>query len=284
MGIFGFLGKAITGPFRGIGKLLQGDVKGMLGAFGDTLKVGAPFIPGMGVPAAIGLSALGGAAQTLDDPNQGVGNFLKNALAGGAWGGGASLGLKGINQLLSGATQAAQPAALIGPGNIPTGGGPPAWMGSVARGMGDVGNWLKGAGGDKARDSVSKANRDVAQGKLASVDAGKARDTAKNVDRDKATSTLQGKDAGKARDAAKNVDRDKAQSTLQSRDAGKSRDVAKSRDLASKPARSRDSALTGAGNAQGTRQSINRGQSSNRSMSSRGGGGGRAGGGGGFRR
>ena len=143
---------------------------------------------------------------------------------------------------------------------------------------------LKGAGGDQVRESVKKADRDVTQGKLASVDAGKARDTAKNVDRDKAKGTLQGKDAGKARDAAKNVDRDKAQSTLQSRDAGKSRDVAKSRDLASKPARSRDSALTGAGNAQGTRQSINRGQSSNRSMSSRGGGGGRAGGGGGFRR
>ena len=122
---------------------------------------------------------------------------------------------------------------------------------------------LKGGGGDKARDSVSKANRDVAQGKLASVDT------------------------GKARDAAKNVDRDKARSSLQSRDAGKSHDVAKSRDLGSKPARSRDSALTGAGNAQKTRQSINRGQSSNRSMSSRGGGGGRSlggGGGGGFRR
>ena len=145
---------------------------------------------------------------------------------------------------------------------------------------------LKGASGDKARDSVSKANRDVAQGKLASVDTGKARDTAKNVDRDKARSTLQGKDAGKTRDAAKNVDRDKARSTLQSKDAGKTRDAGKARDTTSRQPKSRDSALTGAGNAQKTRQSINRGQSSNRSMSSRSGGGraGGGGGGGGFRR
>ena len=139
---------------------------------------------------------------------------------------------------------------------------------------------LKGAGGDKARESVSKANRDVAQGKLASRDAGKTRDAAKNVDRDKAKSTLQSKDAGQARDAAKNVDRNKAQSTLQSRDSGKSRD------LSSKKAPSRDNALKGAGNAKQSRQNINRGASSNRSMQSRGGGGGRAagGGGGGFRR
>ncbi len=114
---------------------------------------------------------------------------------------------------------------------------------------------LKGAGGDKARDSVNKANREVAQGKLG--DRG----------------------AGKTRDAAKGMDRDKATGSLQSRDTGKARDAGKSRDTASRQTKSRDSALKGAGNAQKSRQSINRGQSSNRSMSSRGGG--RGGGGGG---
>ena len=139
---------------------------------------------------------------------------------------------------------------------------------------------LKGAGGDKARDSVSKANRDVAQGKLASRDTGKTRDTAKGVDRDQAKGALASRDAGKTRDTAKGVSRDQAKSTVTSRDAGKTRDVA------SKKTPTRDNALKGAGNAKKERQSINRGTSSARSMSSRagGGGGGRAGGSGGLRR
>ena len=110
---------------------------------------------------------------------------------------------------------------------------------------------LKGSGGDKARDSVSKANRDVAQGKLGDRDAGKARDTAKS------------RDTGKTRDAAK------------------SRDTGKARDHSSTQSRSKNNALKGSGNANKSRQSINRGQSSNRSMKSHSGGGGRGGGGGG---
>ena len=107
---------------------------------------------------------------------------------------------------------------------------------------------LTGAGGDKAKASVNKANREVAQGKPRDRDAG-------SVDRDRAKSTLQGRDAGMTRDSG-------------SRQTGL-------RD---------NSALSGIGNAQKTRQSINRGQSSSRSMGNRGGGGraggGRAGGGG----
>jgi len=122
---------------------------------------------------------------------------------------------------------------------------------------------LQGAGGDKARDSVNRANRDVAQGKLGNRDTGMSRDTGKKMNRD----------AGKTRDASKNL----------GRDAGKARDSGKSRDFSSKQTRSRDNAFKGSGNAQKSRQSINRGQSSNRSMKNRGGGsragGGRAGGG-----
>jgi hypothetical protein len=158
---------------------------------------------------------------------------------------------------------------------------------------------LKGAGGDKTRDLVSKANRDVAQGKLGKLDtrdAGKAREAARNIDRDKAKSSLQGldrekaksnlqsRDAGKTREAARNIDRDKAKSGLQGMDREKaksslqSRDTGKMRDRSGTQAFARNNALRGAGNAQKTRQDINRGQSSNRSMKSFGGGG-RGGGG-----
>jgi hypothetical protein len=117
---------------------------------------------------------------------------------------------------------------------------------------------LQGAGGEKARDSVSKANRDVAQGKLASRDA--------------------------SRDAARGVTREQARTPAQDRDAGKLRDQS------SKKTPSRDNALRGAGNAKSERQSIDRGNSSTRSMNRGGGGGGGGGsrlgggGGGGLRR
>jgi len=130
---------------------------------------------------------------------------------------------------------------------------------------------LRGSGGDKARDSVNKANRDVAQGKLGS------RDAAGNANRDKAKGAAQNRDVGKARDTAGNLNRDKAKG------AAKSRDTGKTRDTGSRQTTSRNNALKGAGNGQKSRQNINRGNSSNRSMGSHrgGGGGGRMGGGGG---
>jgi hypothetical protein len=103
-------------------------------------------------------------------------------------------------------------------------------------------NELKGAGGDKARDSVSKANRDVAQNKQGNRNAGKARDT------------------GRTRDTGK------------TRDAGKASNAGKSRNYSSNQSQSRNNALKGSGNANRSHQSTNRGHSSNRSMSSRGGG------------
>lgn len=115
---------------------------------------------------------------------------------------------------------------------------------------------LQGAGGDKARDSINRANRDVAQGKLGS------------------------RDTGKTRDIAKNVNRDQSRSTLQNRDAGKVRDSRKSQVRSSRQTKSRDHALKGSGNANKSRQNINRGTSSRSSMKSRSGGGVRGGGGG----
>ncbi|MEE8340000.1 MAG: DUF3300 domain-containing protein [Xanthomonadales bacterium] len=107
---------------------------------------------------------------------------------------------------------------------------------------------LKGAGGDNARGSVSKANRDFAQSKQGSRNAGQTRDAAKT------------RNAGQTRDAGQ------ARNTSKTRDAGKSRNYSSSR------SHSQNNALKGSGNANRSRQSINRGHSSNRSMS-RGGGG-----------
>jgi hypothetical protein len=101
---------------------------------------------------------------------------------------------------------------------------------------------LKGAGGDKARDSVGKANRDVAQSRQGSRNTGKTRDS------------------GKTRDAGK------------SRTTGKTSSAGKSRNYSSSQSHSRNNALKGSGNAYRSRQSTNRGHTSNRSMSNRGGG------------
>ena len=109
---------------------------------------------------------------------------------------------------------------------------------------------LQGSGGDRARDSVKQANRDIARGNPGN------------------------------RDIAKNVNRDQARSTLQSRDAGKTRDAGKSQGFTSKKTTSRDHALKGSGNAKQSRQNINRGTSSRSSMRSRSGGGRSSGGGG----
>ena len=89
---------------------------------------------------------------------------------------------------------------------------------------------LKGAGGDKARSSVNKANRDITQGKAGN------------------------------------------RATGQNRNTSQTRNTGKSRNYSGSQSRSRNSALTNSGNANRSRQSVNRGQSSMRSMGSRGGG------------
>jgi hypothetical protein len=96
---------------------------------------------------------------------------------------------------------------------------------------------LKGSGGDKARDSVNKANRDVTQGNRSA--GNKTRDT------------------GQTRNAGNKT-----------RDTGKTRSSSSNRSQSY----SQNNALRGSGNAQRSHQSVNRGYSSNRSMSSRGGG------------
>ena len=101
---------------------------------------------------------------------------------------------------------------------------------------------LKGSGGDKARGSVSNANRDYAQNKQGNRNAGKTRDSGKT------------RDAGKARNT------------------GKTSSAGKSRNYSGGQSYSQNNALKGSGNANRSRQSTSRGNTSNRSMSHRGGG------------
>ncbi len=118
---------------------------------------------------------------------------------------------------------------------------------------------LKGSGGREARESVRNANRDVASGKLGGQGSGKSRDGARTRDMGNA------RDSGKTRDAARRADQGQTRQKAQNRNAGSSRDFSGSR------AGSRDNALKGAGNAQRSNRSFNRGSSSNRSMRSHGG-------------
>ena len=89
---------------------------------------------------------------------------------------------------------------------------------------------LQGAGGDKARSSVNKANRDVTQGQAGN------------------------------------------RATGQNRNTSQTRNTGQSRNYSGSQSRSKSNALTNSGNANRSRQSVSRGQSSNRSMGSRGGG------------
>lgn len=93
---------------------------------------------------------------------------------------------------------------------------------------------LHGSGGDKARASVNKANREIAQGRLSN---------------------------------------DQAKNSWQNRNNSSSHKSKQSHDFTSNSTRSRDNAFKGAGNAQQSRKNINRGNYSNRSMKSRSGGG-----------
>lgn len=109
---------------------------------------------------------------------------------------------------------------------------------------------LQGSGGDKARSSVNKANRDVAQGKLGN---------------------------------------NQGSSSFQKSGSGKTRVTSQAGNYANQSKRSRDNALRDAGKANKTRQDFNRGNSSyrsmqNRSSANRSGGAHRSGGGGGRRR
>jgi len=136
---------------------------------------------------------------------------------------------------------------------------------------------LKGSGGKEARDSVRKADRDVASGKLGDANRGKARDAVKTRDTGKTRDAGKARGAGKTRDAAKSMDRGQTGKASRDRNAGKSRD------LSGRSSGSRSNALKGAGNAQKSNRNVSRGTSSNRSMRSHSGGnrsGGRAGGGG----
>ena len=114
---------------------------------------------------------------------------------------------------------------------------------------------LQGTGGDRARDSVNKANRDVASGKLGDRSASQGQ-------------------AGNRKNSQGNMSN---RSAAQNRSTSQNRSTGQSRNYSGSQSYSRNSALTNSGSANRSSQNINRGQSSHRSMASHGGnrGGGR---------
>lgn len=123
MGLFGSIGRALTGPFRAIGKLVQGKPRDALGAFGDTLKpaaIVASAIPGPHQVATIPLAAAGGALQKFDDEGQ---RGLGQILMGGAQGATMAAGARALPGLVD------KGAGLLGLGG---GGGASAPIGSMA--------------------------------------------------------------------------------------------------------------------------------------------------------
>lgn len=122
---------------------------------------------------------------------------------------------------------------------------------------------------DKARATLKERGADPAQGRkeLAGAGGDKVRDSVKQADRDIAAGKLSQRDAGQARDAARNLNRDSSQAL----------------NASGRQSATRDNALRGAGNAGMASRNFDRGNSSMRSMQSRGGGGGFRSGGGGLR-
>lgn len=110
MSIFSSILKGVTGPFRGIAKFAQGDIRGGLGAFGSTAKLAAPIVgaTGVGLPLAAGLGAAGGVAERYGEGEGNIGKILGSALPGAAAGAGGHLvssagPLSGVGKFLTGA-------------------------------------------------------------------------------------------------------------------------------------------------------------------------------------
>lgn len=96
--MFGAIGRAISRPIRGIGRVVRGiagDEEALrkgIGDIGHGVKVAAPFIPGLGTVASIGMGALGSAAERLGKDDANLGTVLGSALKGGAQTGVAHIG------------------------------------------------------------------------------------------------------------------------------------------------------------------------------------------------
>jgi len=123
MGLFGSIFKGVTGPLRGIGRVLKGDIKGAIGAFGDTASLAAPVLgaTGVGAPLAIAAGAAGGAMQKFDDPDFNVGSVLRGAAGGAGRGaalhGAGKLASSGISSVLAKGGSAVAPVSSL-PGSV----------------------------------------------------------------------------------------------------------------------------------------------------------------------
>jgi len=121
MGLFGSIGKMLTGIPRAAYNAVQLKPRAALGALGDTVKpvaTVAAAVPGPWQPFAIPAAAAGGAMQTLDDEgNRGIGQFLTGGAKGAAMAAGArgasDLVRSGIGALTGAATEPATMAGVL---------------------------------------------------------------------------------------------------------------------------------------------------------------------------
>jgi hypothetical protein len=133
---------------------------------------------------------------------------------------------------------------------------------------------------NKSREQYGN-NRDGASGRQDYRGRDAQRDQARNTLDQRAVTPsegrrdLQGSGGDKARDSVNKANRQTGQSTRntgQNRNTGTTRNTGQSRNYSGSQSRSSNNALTNSGNANRSRQSVNRGQSSRSSMSRSGGG------------
>lgn len=119
MGLLGSVFRGVTGPLRGITRVLRGDIKGGLGAFGDTLSLAPVALgaTGVGLPIAAGVGAAAGALQKFDDEDFSLGSVVGGAAKGALTGAGTHGVGKGISGILSRGGAASAPIASAAPGS-----------------------------------------------------------------------------------------------------------------------------------------------------------------------
>lgn len=139
MGFLKSIGNAIARPVRGLGRIARGKFREGLHDIGSTAKLAAPVLgaTGVGMPAAAGLGAIGGALKSGTRKDASLGSTIEGAAGGGAAGALGSLGHKLL------APGSAVAGGVVGPGGVSmpavsTGGG-----GGLASIGGRIASWAK---------------------------------------------------------------------------------------------------------------------------------------------
>lgn len=159
MGIGGFfkgVGRAISRPVRGVGRMLRGNFREGLGDIAHGAKYAAGFIPGVGPLAAAGIGAAAGALERGAEQGFNAGNIIRGGAGGavaGLTGEAAQGALRGVGGLVRGGSSA---ASSLPSASVPSAGGSTAAVpGAANAGRGITMSALKPLAG--APSTVSSA-------------------------------------------------------------------------------------------------------------------------------